>query len=109
MMTPDMICDRLRRFLLTLESVGPEGERDAFANEVIETGGCYMDPDCGGRPGTHLFEIRLHGISVCGLTEPEARRNWKRIAHRGYRELLEDDGFVTVHPPLARPTQMARA
>lgn len=102
-MTPAMISDRLRNFLVTLETVGPEGEKDAFANEVIETGGTYLDPQTGPRPASHLFEIQLHGISAFGPTEPDARRNWKRIAHGRFGSLAGE----APAPPFPQPCNHA--
>ncbi|QIZ79053.1 hypothetical protein [Thalassovita gelatinovora] len=92
--------DRLRVFLAHLELIDMDAQKDAFMNEGMETG----DADLILRADTkssHLIEIRLHGATAFGATEDEAIRNWKKVA----RQLLpgiEDDGFVTGHPPIGR-------
>jgi len=78
-MTTFLLHDRLTQFLISLECLGTEGQRDAFANESIETGGTYLRPDDSPHT-THLFEIDLHGVSATGGSEREVVRNWKHAA-----------------------------
>jgi len=78
-MTTHLLHDRLRSFLLNLECLGPIGQKDAFANEVIETGGSYVAPNDDGR-SSHLFEISLHGIVGNGFSEETAIESWKMAA-----------------------------
>lgn len=95
--------DNHTAFLLNLECLDMAGQRDAFMNEVIESGGSYVRPN-GDDWSSHLFEIALHGVVAYGSSEDEAIRNWKKAA-RSQAPLIEDDGFITVHPPLHKSTQ----
>lgn len=90
--------NRLSAFLLNLECLSADGQMDAFVNEVMETFGRF-DPPAGDR--THRWELYLHGISADGTTEEEAMANWKRLARQTCSlDGTEDDGFVTVYPPI---------
>ncbi len=71
--------ERIHAFLLNLECLGPEGQKDAFMNEVMENGGSYVPP-AGDDWASHLFEISLHGVVAYGSSEDEAIRNWKKAA-----------------------------
>lgn len=97
--------DRLPGFLLNLECLDIAGQRDAFMNEVMESGGSYVPP-AGDDWSSHLFEISLHGVVAYGSSEDEAIRNWKKAA-RAQVPLVEDDGFITVHPPFPNPRNHA--
>ncbi|PIE15299.1 MAG: hypothetical protein CSA68_07305 [Rhodobacterales bacterium] len=83
----------------------PEGQKDAFFNEIMESGGSYVAPG-GNDRSSHLFEISLHGVVAYGSSEDEAIRNWKKAA-RAQAPLVEDDGFITVHPPFPNPRNHA--
>lgn len=74
--------ERLHSFLARLISLDPKAQKDAFASEVIETGGTYIAPPKNGG-STHMFEIALHGITAYGACEQEAIRNWHRCAQSG--------------------------
>ena len=69
--------DRLPRFLLNLECLGPAGQREAVINECNEANGYFHAP---ARNRSHLWELRLHGIYVTGASEEQAIRNWKKAA-----------------------------
>lgn len=71
--------NRVTVFLQHLECLGIAGQRDAFMNEVIETGGTYITPD-NGSCASHLFEISLYNVVAYGGSEAEAIRNWKKTA-----------------------------
>lgn len=92
--------NRPRAFLVNLECLDAAGQHDAFVNEINETFGRF-DPPAGDR--SHLWEIELHGISAEGETDEAAMANWKRLARQIYLpDDIEDDGFITIHPPLQR-------
>lgn len=94
----DALHSRLPAFLLNLKYLSADGQMDAFVNEVMETFG-RLDPPAGDR--THRWELDLHGISADGATAEEAMANWKRLAHQTCKlDDTEDDGFITVHPPI---------
>lgn len=78
-MTGPACMAELTRLADSLERADPTTASDIIANAVIEAGGTYIPPSgtC-----THLFEIGLHGITGTGASEPEAIRNWTRLARR---------------------------
>lgn len=85
-------------FLRNLEQLSAIGQHDAFINEVLECNGHFIAPK---HNQSHLWELHLHGINATGATEEEAIANWKRLACKSFpTEEIEDDGFITVHPPL---------
>jgi hypothetical protein len=104
-MTTHLLNDRLTAFLLNLECLGMAGQKDAFMNEVMENGGTYVSPDLAAGM-SHLFEISLHGVNAYGGSEEEAIRNWTKAA-KAVAPLIEDDGFITVHPPFPNPRNHA--
>ena len=71
--------DRLAAFLLNLECLDADGQREAFMSEVIEAHGTYEPPE-RDEWSSHLFEIGLHGVFAIGANEDEAIRNWKKAA-----------------------------
>lgn len=95
----DALHHRLPAFLTNLDHLCAEGQLDAFVNEVLETHG-RLTPPAGDR--SHRWDLELHGVCADGATEEEAIANWKRLARQHCEMDTEDDGFVTVHPPLAR-------
>ncbi|MBR9651888.1 hypothetical protein [Thalassovita aquimarina] len=90
---------RLPAFLAHLERIEPEAQKDAFVNEVMETGGTYMTPQ-PDTESSHMVELNLHGVVAWGSDEAEAIRNWKKAARRQLPD-IEGDGFITVHPPVS--------
>lgn len=104
-MTTHLLNDRLTAFLLNLECLDMAGRRDAFMNEVIETGGSYVPP-ADAAQSSHFFEIALHGVNAYGASEEEAIRNWTKAA-KAVAPLVEDDGFITVYPPFPNPRNHA--
>lgn len=104
-MTTHLLNDHLTAFLLKLECLGPEGQKDAFMNEVMEYGGSYVPPASAAQ-SSHLFEIALHGVNAYGGSEEEAIRNWTKAA-KAVATPIEDDGFITVHPPFPNPRNHA--
>lgn len=90
--------ERVKSFLINLEPLIGDGRTDAFINECMETGGTYTDPKFA-TGATHLFEINLHGIHATGSSHEEVQRNWSKLTRR-FSPDVEDDGFVTIHPPL---------
>lgn len=100
-MTTHLLNDRLTAFLLNLECLDSAGQKDAFMNEVMENGGSYVPP-ADAAQSSHLFEIALHGVNAYGASEDEAIRNWTKAA-KAVAPLIEDDGFITVHPPFPNP------
>ena len=66
----------LVRFLQYIDWVDDDDLFDAFAREIMETGGSYIDPDAPTTTATHLFEIDLHGVTGTGASEQEVIRNW---------------------------------
>lgn len=103
-MSLQLIDDRLSRFLIHLEFLDDKEQQDAFAGEILETGGHLAFPT---GDGAHLFEYCLHGVVGAGRSEEEARRAWKRAAANMLSEPFEANGFVTVHPPFPRPRNHA--
>ena len=99
--------NRITTFLSNLKSKDAAERRDAFMNEVMETGGNYIAPQPDQTNCTHLYEIQLHGVSAWGFGEDEAIHNWQVAAARCVSDLVEDDGFVTVHPPFPTPRNHA--
>ena len=69
--------DRLPRFLLNLECLGPAGQREAIINECNEANGSFNAP---AHNRSHLWELSLHGIYVTGASEEQAIQNWKKAA-----------------------------
>lgn len=104
-MTTYLHNDRLTAFLLKLEFLDIAGTKDAFMNEVMECGGSYVPP-ADAAQSSHLFEIALHGANAYGASEEEAIRNWTKFA-KSVAPLVEDDGFITVHPPFPNPRNHA--
>lgn len=78
-MTQPLELAEVQRVAQSLRYADPATRADLIANEVIETGGTYIEPkgDC-----THVFELHLHGILARGLTEAEAIANWLTQATR---------------------------
>lgn len=92
-----LLHNRALTFLHNLDRLSVQGQQDAFVNEVLESNGCFTAPK---HDRSHLWELCLHGINATGATEEEAIANWKRLAHKPRAQPpVEDDGFVTVHPP----------
>lgn len=97
--------DRLRAFLLNLECLDLAARHDAFMNEAIETGGCCLPPQANTW-SSHLFEIDLHGVTACGMTENEAIRNWTRAA-RAQVPLGDDETGAAADLPFPAPRNHA--
>jgi hypothetical protein len=99
--------DRLNVFLKRLERQDKGGQCEAIINECLEAGGHFTAPDRTGW-SSHMFEINLYGVTAFGGSEAEAVVNWIRAAQSqlntgdGCLEDIEDDGFITVHPPRDR-------
>jgi hypothetical protein len=90
--------NRAQAFLHNLDRLSATGQHDAFINEVLESNGFFIAPK---HDQSHLWELSLHGINATGANEEEAIANWKRLAIKAMPDdQMEDDGFVTVHPPL---------
>ena len=69
-------------FLASLEGKSPTELSDAFANEVMETGGKWTVPPGDYDPDSRaLFEINLHGIVATGWTEGGAISTWIAMAN----------------------------
>ena len=101
--------DRLTAFVNSLAGRDMETLKDTFMNEVIETGGEYIPPP-EGTPDSY-FEISLHGVTAIGQSEERAINNWTlaataRLVNRDGAQ-VEDDGFITVHPPCGTPRNHA--
>lgn len=92
--------NRLATFLAHLDCLDTSAQTDAFINEAIETGGNYLAPDPAAGIHNHV-QISLHGVTVHARTEAEAVRWWKRAAGLRLAD-TEDDGMITVFPPLPR-------
>lgn len=99
-MSPFVLHDRLTMFLLNLECLDTTGQRDAFINEVMETDGDYDVPNMADSSASHFVELSLHNIVAYGTSEEEALNNWKHIARKSLDHLVEDDGDITIHPPV---------
>ncbi len=97
----------LTSFLARIEHLSGTALHDAFVGEVIETGGTYMDPPADDDGTSHLFEISLHDVVGRGASEPETFANWIQAAERMADRLLDDEGFITVHPPFPNPRNHA--
>ncbi|MFW2541506.1 hypothetical protein ACN2XU_02610 [Primorskyibacter sp. 2E107] len=97
-MTKHLISDCRSALLLRLAPLTGTALRDAVLNEVMETGGTWIAPTATGA-SSHLFELSLHGVTAFGGSVDEAIHSWRKAATRALSE-IEDDGFVTVHPPL---------
>ncbi|WP_254655587.1 hypothetical protein [Sulfitobacter sp. EE-36] len=86
----------------------PDTLKDAFMNEVIENGGAYAE-ETGDKTG--LYEISLHGITACGVSEIDAIHYWIVAANKAIAnpkgEEVEADGFITKHPPCGTPRNHA--
>lgn len=89
--------ERLSSFLINLECLDAAGQRDAFVNEILETGGSYTAPR-GNEQVNHLFEIALHGIIAYGSCERAAIREWVKSAreHILVRD-IETETSITIH------------
>ena len=103
--------ERLAAFVSGLDRIDrsdPDTLQDAFMNEVIENGGTYDPP---GSAEHCMFEISLHGIAAYGASEQIAIRNWRMAATvalvNAAGEEVEDDGFITAHPPCGTPRNHA--
>ena len=99
----DALHDRLATFVNSLDGRDTETLKDTFMNEVIETGGEYIPPP-QGTPDSY-FEIGLHGVTAIGADEGQAIDRWimaatARLVNSDGAQ-VEDDGFITVHPPCA--------
>jgi len=92
--------ERLHAFLLNLECLDVAGQRDAFMNEVIESGTYVPSADSNG--ASHMFEISLHGVVAYGSSESEAIHNWKKAA-RAQAPLVENNGATAAQPPFPDP------
>ncbi|SMO95982.1 hypothetical protein SAMN06265173_1316 [Thalassovita litoralis] len=74
--------DRRAVFPASLKGKSPEARVDAFANEVLETGGVWTTPPGDYDPDSRaLFEIHLHGITATGWTKSSAISTWVTMAH----------------------------
>lgn len=114
--TPDT--HAIAGFLRRIDQIGQPGKpacpavHDAFFTECIETGGFYPDTMCVHL--SYVFEMQLYGIKTVGETESIALARWigKARAHiamqptthaaKSGADLVEDDGFVTVHPRISQ-------
>ncbi|MDP2495885.1 hypothetical protein Q8W25_17790 [Shimia thalassica] len=74
----------ITRFLDAIDAKSGIDLQDAFANEVLEHGGTYPDRKAATK-GFCLFELQLHGIYVCGVSEISVITQWadeaRAIAH----------------------------
>lgn len=108
--------DRLCTFVASLELLSCTAQHDAIVAEVLETGGSFTAPTGSGWD-SHLFRLSLHGTTAYGGTEKRVIRNWKKAARDQLRETedfgenntaeIEDDGFITIHPPFPNPRNHA--
>lgn len=107
-MTDHRQTDSIADVLAMLEDMDHADQRAAIARAVIDTGGTWLSPqDCSAAKGaSHLVEIALFSVVAYGETETAAIRNWIRAARAQIR-LIEDDGFITVHPPFNKPRNHA--
>lgn len=76
--------DRLSSFLRAIALRSPEALKDAFMNEVMESGGSYVEP-VAEKGVSYLYEISLHGVLATGASEEEAVRSWIREAAKAAR------------------------
>lgn len=90
-MTGHHIRAALAEFLLHLETLGPEGQREAIVNEVRESGGSYTVPHPGDNWASCFVEISLLEVAAYGADEGEAIRNWKRAARYVAVALTDSD------------------
>ena len=91
---------RLPAFLMNLDRLAADDHFDAFVNEIMETSGRF---DTAPDGGVGLWKLSLHGISAHGATEQEAIDSWTREARLVCPlDDAEDDGFITVHPPIKK-------
>lgn len=96
--------DRRAAFIAALLTKDHSDRGEAIANEVIETGGEWLRPGRVVVQGTALHEIHLHGISAYGVDDIDVCANWTTAAMIfAPGPDIEDDGFITLHPPLTRP------
>ena len=105
----DAFHDRLTAFVSSLAGRDMATLKDTFMNEVIETGGDYIPPP-EGTPDSY-FEIGLHGVTAIGADEGQAIDRWimaatAQLVNRDATQ-VEDDGFITVHPPCRKPRNHA--
>jgi hypothetical protein len=90
----------LPAFLMNLGRLAADDHFDAFVNEVMETSGRF---DAALDNGVAQWELHLHGISSRGATTQEAIDSWTREARLVCPlDDAEDDGFITVHPPIKK-------
>ncbi|MGK7653180.1 hypothetical protein ACSQ76_12415 [Roseovarius sp. B08] len=68
--------DRAFAFLSRLDRLEPIARREAFINEVLETGGVYAAPPDDTGSGRFVFEVVLHDIRATGATEDDAVSAW---------------------------------
>ncbi|MCG3267754.1 hypothetical protein [Yoonia sp. I 8.24] len=105
-MTTQLLNNPLSDFLVCLSRCGCDGHQDAFMNAVMENGGTYVPP-ASTDTSSHMFEISLHNVSAFGATEAETIRNWI-ISANAVAAQIEDDGFITAHPPVGGTNQQGR-
>jgi hypothetical protein len=92
--------NRLPAFLMNLGRLAADDQFDAFVNEIMETSGRF---DTAPEDGVELWKLSLHGISAHGATEQEAITRWMQAARLVCPlDDAEDDGFITVHPPIKK-------
>jgi hypothetical protein len=99
-MTTHLLNNLLAEFLVQLARCDTDGQKDAFMNAVMESGGSYVPP-ANTDTSSHMFEISLHNVCAFGATEAEAIRNWT-ISANAVAAQIEDDGFITTHPSFAQ-------
>ena len=99
------ISDTARAFRRRLEARPTEDRLNTMANEAIETGGTFnIDPETV-RGNSRLVEIQMHGIVAAGWGIDQAISAWICAAGGPAAPAaeIEQDGFITVHPPQTLP------
>ena len=67
-----------------LDSLSPDNAVDVMRRLCKHGHGIWTEPvaTATGRPGTHLHEISIWGITASGVTPHIAVINWIRVAHQ---------------------------
>ena len=81
-----------RDLALSLEISDTAARIEMMKNEVIATGGTWIDPSKAGGWGPHFYEISLYGVSQTGDSAEEAVRYWSRAVLKMEDALADERG-----------------
>lgn len=73
----------LETFLDNYATQPPQIQGQALSQIILHGGGTIIKPtnaSTSGRPATHTWEIECLGVYARGFDQPEAIRNWFKVA-----------------------------